>query len=81
MLLGSVIGNLSFARKNVTLNLELVAHANKLQEVNQMQQQINAIAQDLVTFAPRYPWLVPILQKYGLVQVAPGTGAPEAKAP
>lgn len=82
---GSVIGNLAYARRNVTLNIEIVAAANKLQEVNQTQQQVNAIAQDLISFAPRYPWLVPILQKYGLVHVrqgpAPATGTPSVGGP
>jgi hypothetical protein len=77
--LASVIGNLAYARRNVTLNIELVAAANKLQEVNATQQQVNAIAQDLISFAPRFPWLVPYLQKYGLVHVQQGpSSAPGA---
>lgn len=75
LLLASVIGNLAYARRNVTLNVEMVANSNRLQELNQNQQQINAIAQDLIGFAPQYPWLVPILQKYGLVRVQGGPPA------
>ena len=78
LLLGSVIGNLSYARRNVTLNIELNASVAKLQEVNQTQQQINAIAQDLMGSVNQHPWLVPILQKYGLVHVQQAAPAPPA---
>lgn len=77
LLLGSVLGNLTYARRNVTLNIELNSNLAKLQEVNQTQQQINAIAQDLLNSARQYPWLVPLLQKYGLIpnQAAPATSS------
>ena len=91
LLLASVIGNLVSARRNVTLNIEQVGAANvlqesnyRLQQLNQAQQQITLIAQDLMNRAPQFPWLIPILQKYGLVHTQGGAqpaGPPALKEP
>ena len=78
LLLTSVIGNLTYARRNVTLNIDLNSKLAQLQEVNQTQQQINAIAQDLMNSAAQNPWLIPFLQKYGLVRTQPSPQPPPA---
>jgi hypothetical protein len=74
LLLLSVVCNLAFAWRSVTLQREMFAAVSKLQQSNQQAQQmtsqINAIAQDLVGLAQQHPWLIPILQKYGLVRGA-----------
>src|SRR5512147_1416619 len=83
VLLLSVLCNLAFAWRHVSLQRQVVASVGKLQQLSVAQQQINqtvnVIAQDLVNKAPQYPWLVPILQKYGLGG-RPAPSAPQAAA-
>lgn len=83
VLLLSVLCNLALAWRQVSLQRQVVASVGKLQKLSAGQQQINqtvnAIAQDLVNKAPQYPWLVPILQKYGLGG-RPASSAPQAVA-
>jgi len=80
LLLVSVLCNLAFAWRQVSLQRQIVTSMTKLQQLSAAQQQINqtvnVIAQDLVSKAPQHPWLVPILQKYGLVRGAQPTPAP-----
>ena len=77
----SVIGNMIFVWRNVALQRELVAAQVRVQELNQKQQLIPAIAQDLVNLAPQHPWLVPILQRYGLVAQAPASPSSKPQTP
>jgi hypothetical protein len=81
LLLLSVLCNLAFAWRHVSLQRQIVVSASNLQKATVAQQQINqtvnVIAQDLVNKAPQYPWLVPILQKYGIAP-RPGPGAQPA---
>ena len=51
ILLVSVACNLAFVWRNVTLNRQLVTSAGRVQQLNQTQQLIPAIAQDLVGIA------------------------------
>ncbi len=79
VLLITVACNLAFVWRNVTLNRQMVTAAARVQQLNQTQQLIPAIAQDLVGLTQQQAWLVPILQKYGLIRVpAPATTAPPA---
>jgi hypothetical protein len=77
--------NVAFAWRSASLQRQVFDAMNKLQKTNQSQQQlsqqINAIAQDLVNLAPQHPWLVPILQKYGLARANPPAPAAPQAAP
>jgi hypothetical protein len=85
LLLLSVICNLTFAWRSVTLQRQVIAAVNKLAQVNQVAQQTNAqinmIAQDLTGLSAQFPWLVPILQKYGLVRGGAPAQSAAAAAP
>jgi len=82
VLLTSVICNVAFAWRNATLQSQVFAAARKLQQSNQGAQQLNsnisAIANDLVARSGQHPWLIPILQKYGLARnTTPAQPAPK----
>jgi hypothetical protein len=85
LLLLSIVCNLTFAWRSVTLQRQIISAVNKLAQVNQAAQQTNTqislIAQDLAGLSGLFPWLVPILQKYGVVRgTAPAPPAPAAAA-
>lgn len=80
LLLLSVICNLAFVWRNVSLHRELISSMARFQELTRTQQSITAIAQDLVNLAPQYPWLAPILQKYGLMPPTAPAGSTAASS-
>ena len=83
LLLLSAVCNLAFVWRNVNLHRELLASQVKLQQLNQTQQLIPAIAQDLVNLSQQqqFSWLGPILQRYLHPQAAPAAAPASATAP
>ena len=71
LLLLSGICSLAFVWRDIALHREVVSAQAHVQQLNQTQQLIPAIAQDLAGLSQQHPWLTPILKKYGLA------GAPQ----